>query len=127
MKNRIAVYDTDTHKYYVGKLNEMIDIDTEVKLTDNYTMILSVNDYIIDKKARKIKIDSFIDTDFFTSYIVYTIGSVKYIIKPHVTYVPKRYKGNFIYNHSYSEYAKTKIKCIDTEIKKLFNTNTVEY
>ena len=65
---------------------------------------------MVRTKARKIKIDSFIDTDFFTSYMVYTIGSVKYIIKPHVTYVPKRYKGNFIYNHSYNEYAKTKIK-----------------
>lgn len=125
MKNRIAVYDTDTRKYYVDKLDEMFDIDTGVKLTDNYSFILALDDYRIDKKARKIVIDNTYMDGYYAAYLVYTIGNIKYIIRWRGLYIIKNNK-NKLYKLVY-EFSTDMIRRIDEEIKELFNTNTVEY
>lgn len=125
MKNRIAVYDTDTRKYYVDKLDEMFDIDTGVKLTDNYSFILALDDYRIDKKTRKIVIDNTYMDGYYAAYMVYTIENIKYIIRWRGLYIRKNNK-NKLYKLVY-EFRTDMIRRIDEEIKELFNTNTVEY
>ena len=132
MKNKIAIYNPNTHRNYLVKLNdnELPVIADSVKLNDIYGVIFTPSEYTLNTKERKVEVKrneaEYKDGNakLFNTLFTVRIGQIVYLIKVEIYSGIDAVKKDVKY---YNEHKDELIKSVEREAKLAFRANTVEY